>query len=410
MKRLFCISLLAVLLGSTWSVAAQKVTENENGLMFENEYRLDLSSVKTLYFEDMGGSMEFSRSESDRLVIEQVIPVGNRSRSEAVDWGLEFELETSISGANALVKGSEHPRSAMYEIRIPAGVDVDLETDWGDIEASHLRGNMTIRHGGGTIEVEHLEGTLVIRSDGGAMEIEDVTGSVTINSDGGAVDVVRIGDSVTIATGGGSIDVENVTGDVSASTAGGNVDIINVSGNLRAVTSAGNLEVMDIDGDVVLSNGGGSIEVSGVGGMLTATTSGGDIEADDIRGTIRVETLAGDVELANVRNSLRVISEVGDVEIEVTNAVFLTDGGIEIDLGHGDIELMLPQTTDARLVANIQDSGGIDISNQGWAVDVIRTRRPSEGNTSRRSEIQIGRGGGDIQIRLISGEITIDNE
>lgn len=410
MKRLFSIGLLAFLLAGAGSVSAQNVTEDESGWMYEREYRLDLSDIETLYFEEMGGSMEFSRSESDQLVIEQVIPVGNRSRSEAMDWGLEFELETSVSGTSALVEGKEHPRSAMYEIRIPAGVDVDLETDWGSIEASDLNGNLTIRHGGGTIEIDRLEGALVIRSDGGAVEIEDVTGSVTINSDGGAVDLARVRNSVTIATGGGGIDVVDVSGNVSATTAGGNVDVNNVGGNLRAVTSAGNLDVADIEGDVILSNGGGSIEVFGVGGMLTATTSGGDIEAGNVLGIIRVETLAGDVELANVSSSLRVISEVGDVEIDVSDAGFLGKGSIEIDLGYGDIDLVLPRNTDARLVTNVQESGGIDISKDGWDVEVIRTRGQTDGNTFRRAEIRIGRGGGDIQIRLLSGEITVDNE
>lgn len=410
MNRIFRIGILAILLGSTWSAGAQEVTEDKDGRMYEKVYRLDLSGVETLHFEDMGGTMEFSRSATDQLVIKQEIPAGNRSRSEAIDWGLEFDLKTSVSGARALVEGNEHPRSAMYEIRIPVGINVDLETDWGTIEAAGLEGNLTIRHGGGTIEVEHLDGSLAIRSDGGAIDIEDVTGTVTVNSDGGAVDVSRVGRSVTVATGGGGIDVDDIEGNVSATTAGGNVDISHVRGNLRAVTSAGNLDVMDIEGDVVLSNGGGSIDVSGVGGTMTATTSGGDIEADDIRGTIRVETLAGDVELSNVRNSLRVISEVGDVEIEVTNAAFLSDGSIEVDLGHGDIELVLPRTTNARLVATVQESGGIDISNQGWDVEVIRTRGQTDGNASRRAEIRIGRGGGDIQIRLQSGEITVDNE
>jgi len=410
MKRIFCIALLATLLCGARSAGAQELTEDEDGRMYEQVFRLDLSGVKTLVLEDMGGEIELSRAEGNQLVIWQAIPVGDRNRTDAMEWGREFELDTSVSGSRARVEGAGVPRGTMYEIQIPRDLDVELESDWGSIEASSLRGDLEIQHGGGTIEIEDLEGALVIRSDGGAMDIEDVTGSVTINSDGGGVEVARVENTVTIATGGGAIEVDDVSGDVSATTAGGNVDISNVRGDLRAVTSAGTLDVSDIDGDVVLSNGGGSIDVLNVGGMLTATTSGGDIEAEDIRGVIRVETLAGDVELTNVRNSLRVISEVGDIEIDVADAGFLNDGNIEIDLGYGDIEMILPRTTDARLVANVQESGGIDISNQGWEVEVIRTRGQTDGNTSRRAEIKIGRGGGDIQIRLLSGEITVDNE
>ena len=170
------------------------------------------------------------------------------------------------------------------------------------------------------------------------------------------------------------------------------------------------MEVADVTGSALLSNGGGSIDVNRVGGELTATTSGGDVEADDVGGAIQIETMAGDVDLSGVKAALRVISEVGDIDIEVDSADFLENDRIEIDLGYGDIDLLLPRNTDADVVANVQESGGIDISNERWAIAVLRARSRSDQAQSRRAELRIGDGGGLIQIRLLSGEITIDNE
>lgn len=409
MNRAFYIVLFAAILLAPTS-AAQEISGSGDERVYEQTFRMDTAGHKTVFLEDMGGMMEISSVSGSELVIWQAIPVGDRSRREAMDWGREFELDMTVRNGRLEIEGPGVPRGTMYEIGIPEGLDLDLETDWGEIEVSDLSGNLIIQHGGGTIEVEQVSGFVTIRSDGGSIEVSDIDGAVTIQSDGGAVSVARAGNAVTIATGGGGIEVDEVEGDVSATTAGGNVDIADIRGNLRAVTSAGNMDVNDVTGNAILSNGGGSIDVYSIGGDLSATTSGGDVDADEIGGEIRVETLAGDVDLSGVRSNLRVISEVGDIDVEVDNARFLNDGRIEIDLGHGNIDLLLPRSTNANITANVQESGGIDISNEGWDVEVLRARGRSDQSMSRRAELRIGDGGGLIQIRLLSGEITIDNE
>ncbi len=399
---------LAVLLAKP--SLAQEITGEGNERMYERTYRMNLTGHDTIHFEDMGSEMEIKTTSGNELLIWQSIPVKDRSRSEAMSFGREFELELSVRNGRAEVESPGEPRGSMYEIRVPEGIHVDLGTEWGTVEVSGLGGNLEIRHGGGAIEVDDIAGFVTIVTEGGTVEVNDVAGALTIQSDGGGVSAERIGDDVTLAIGGGGIEIENVQGDVTATTAGGNVDISVVTGDVTAVTSAGNMDVEDVGGSADLSNGGGSIDVSRVEGSLTATTSGGDIDAMDVGGRIRVETLAGDVDLTDVRSSLRVISEVGDVDVEVSHADFLEEGSIEIDLGYGDIDLMLPRKTDALLIANVQESGGIEIDNEHWDVEVLRTRGQTEQGRSRRAEIQIGRGGGEISIRLLSGEITIEHQ
>ena len=403
-------SVIVATVAFSLQVHAQDISGTGSDRVYEQTYHVEVQGHDTVFFEDMGGSMEISSTAESQLSIWQAIPVGDRSRRDAIEWGLEFELEISIQDGRLEVEAPGVPRGTMYEIRVPEGLSVDLETDYGEIEASGIDGNVTIQHGGGSMEIEQVAGFVTIRSDGGVIEASDVEGAVTIQSDGGGVSVSRAGNAVIIATGGGGVEVDDVDGDVSITTAGGNVEIENIRGNLRAVTSAGNMEVADVTGSALLSNGGGSIDVNRVGGELTATTSGGDVEADDVGGAIQIETMAGDVDLSGVKAALRVISEVGDIDIEVDSADFLENDRIEIDLGYGDIDLLLPRNTDADVVANVQESGGIDISNERWDIEVLRARSRSDQAQSRRAELRIGDGGGLIQIRLLSGEITIDNE
>lgn len=409
MSRFTFLILIAAVI-SSWSTQAQEISGTGTDRVFERSYRMDLSGHDTIHFKDMGSEMELSVTEGTELVIFQEIPVGDRSRSEAMDFGLEFGLELSVNADRAEVESDGEPRGTSYEILIPEGIHVDFGTEWGTIEASGLTNDLTIRHGGGEIELDNIGGDVSIRSEVGVIEVTDVGGHVEVQSDGGAVSIARVGESVTIATGGGGLEVEDVEGDVSAITAGGNVDISVIGGSVRAVTSAGNMEVSEVAGDATLTNGGGSIDADEIGGDLAATTTGGDIDADGVKGEIRVETLAGDVDVSGARNSLRILSEVGDIDIEIEDADFLTDGRIEVDLGYGDIDLLLPRNTDADVVANVQESGGIDISNEGWDVEVLRARGRNDHIQSRRAELRIGDGGGMIQIRLLSGEITIDNE
>ena len=100
--------------------------------------------------------------------------------------------------------------------------------------------------------------------------------------------------------------------------------------------------------------------------------------------------------------------EVGDVELDVENASFLVTGMIEIDVGHGDVELWLPRDTHANLVANAQEGGAIDVDSDELDVTVLRSWSESRDRNSRRAELQIGRGGGDIRITMLSGEISIE--
>lgn len=410
MAPLLWIGLMMLLLGQPLPAIAQEVNQTGNGWEYEHVYSWDMDDVRLLILENLGGHLELSATSGNALEITQTIPFGDIGRTEAMSRGSGMALESSRSGSRRAVAAVGVPRGTRLQIRIPMHVDVELDADWGAIEASGLFGNLDLRQGGGTIEIENHEGNVDIRSDGGVIALEDIVGSVSISSDGGGVEVARVRDSVSITTGGGNIDLELVSGDASVTTAGGNVDVFGIRGNLSAVTSAGTIEVMNVEGDASLSSGGGSIEAADIDGSLTANTSGGDVEAEMVGGPIRIETLAGDVELSGVRNTVRVIAEVGDIELEVADARFLERSGIEIDLGHGDIELVLPRDTNAMLIANVQESGGIDISNEDWDVEVVRTRGQARDQRSRRAEVRIGKGGGEIQIRLLSGEITVDHE
>jgi putative adhesin len=119
---------------------------------------------------------------------------------------------------------------ADYELRVPAGGAVEVESEAGDVEVSGLSGNVTVyveagdvtvRDVGGGVSVESLQGDVSVggvNTDTGGVELEVGTGDVdlrdmvvgTLEASVGAGDVVLSGRF----SGGGRVSVE--TGDIVA--------------------------------------------------------------------------------------------------------------------------------------------------------------------------------------------------
>lgn len=408
-RRLVFAAVVLIGTGLAFPSLAQTVERDNGGWIFEDTFDFPIDRNGDLHFEDLGGFITVTSDDVSSVRIRQSVPVQGRSQTEALSFGREFAPVMSKRGNVTLIEGSGVPRGSRYEITIPSFMGFSLESDGGDIEVVGIGGPVAINSAGGSIELSDIDGDVDVRSDGGEIEAIRIGGSFSVTSGGGDMDIELVDGDLKISSGGGSFDIGDIRGAVDLTTAAGNIELYGVESDVVAVTSAGDIELSDVGGDADLTSGGGDVEVEDVRGDLEITTSSGDIEVDNVRGAMRLETLAGDVELSGVRQSVRVISEVGDVEIEVVDARFLESGRVSINLQHGDIWLLLPTTTNARVIANVQDEGTIEIDQNGWEVEVIGQRRSSSGRGTRRAEIQIGKGGGTIELTLQGGEVIIEN-
>lgn len=398
--------MLAVgLLMLTRPLSAQEIRTQDGSTWFVQEWTSRVSASESIQMEDMGGSVEIGPAQDGLFRVELQIPVGTRSRADALAYGREFALKMELRRGVLEVDGQGVPRGARYRVSIPRAAGMSIETDGGTLNIHDLAMPLRIDHAGGVVSVLAISGSVTLDSAGGDVDMEDIDGNAEVQSDGGNVSVEGVRGNLVIVTGGGKIEASAIKGSASITTAGGNIEVSEVDRDVRAVTSAGRIEASEIGGDADLTTGGGDIEASDIKGELTASSSGGDVEADLIKGRIRIEALAGDVELGGVRTPVRIIGQVGDVQIEVADTAFLSSGMLEVDLGHGDVWLLLPKRTNAVLQANIQEEGTIDIDRSGWQVEVLRTR----GGAARQAEVRIGEGGGTIRITLRRGEIAVDH-
>ncbi len=408
---MFVASLL--LLGSLTasSIQAQNVRGEEGDWVWERDYVIDVESSTTVFIEKISGEVEIVSGPGPDIMISQKVEARGRSREEALEYGNRFELETQFSDGYLTISGRSRASDSEYEIRVPSGLSVSFESEGGELLLSDLDAYVNIRMDGGEMDIENIAGPLDIRSDGGAIEIDGVDSDVSISSAGGEMSIVGVSGKVAVTSGGGMIEIDGVEENVEVVSAGGSVEVSNVEGNVNINTTAGGIELDDIEGDAIISTGGGDIELQNVEGRVTATTSGGDIEGAGLSSELRLETLAGDIELEGISNSVRAVAEVGEVYIEVSDADFLSSGTITVEMGFGEIDILLPSDTKTNIVASVLQSGDIEIDRDGWSVRVLGRRGSTRESGDRRAEFEVGGGSsGEIELSLQSGYINIMND
>lgn len=174
--------------------------------------------------------------------------------------------------------------SGELDVTLPAGTEVVVRAENGDVVASGLTGEVSLDSSNGDIETSDLAGPLTARSSNGDIEVRDSAGDVDTDNSNGDVTVTDVDGSVTAVTSSGEITIDSVTGDASADTSNGGVEISAVDGN--------------VDSD----SGNGEITVTGDGEpvALTIRTSNGDeiIEGPtdpDAERTVEIRSSNGDV-------------------------------------------------------------------------------------------------------------------
>ncbi len=135
------------------------------------------------------------------------------------------------------------------------------------------------------------------------------------------------------------------------------------------VPRAASLDIEEVSGDVVASGIGGSVHVHSVSGDVTAMRVGGDLTVHSVSGDVRVSML----HMNAARNA-------------------------DVETVSGDIHLGLPAAAGAFVDAKSL-SGDI---NSSWA---IPTRNHVVGEEASGT---IGRGGGHVTLKSISGDIHVE--
>ena len=259
------------------------------------------------------------------------VEVRVRSPRDDLEDEVTFEFDASATGVRVTAKKKggmgwfRWGRGVRmhWEIEVPDGVDVTIDTSGGSIRVEDLVGVALLDTSGGSIRAERVDGNVNADTSGGGIHVADVTGNALLDTSGGGIEVERVGGNVNADTSGGGIRIEDVAGDIRADTSGGGIHIDEAGGRVEADTSGGPITVTFAAGNARggrLETSGGGIKVyvdPGVGLDVEAGTSGGGVRCElpvPVQGKLSRSHLEG--KLNGGGESLHLYSSGGGIVID----------------------------------------------------------------------------------------------
>jgi DUF4097 and DUF4098 domain-containing protein YvlB len=273
-----------------------------------------------------------------------------------------------------------------FTISLPAEFNLDLQTGGGNMKldnAQTLTGKVRAQSGGGEIGIGNVNGEVELRSGGGNISAGAVDGTVDITSGGGNIRCGFVNGGAKIRTGGGNITLGGAGKDLDVSSGGGSIAVEDGRGNTAIRTGGGNVTLANASGKSSIMTGGGNISVANASGELSASTGGGNLTLKNVTGSIQGKTQAGNV-----------YAEINPGDKTKTT----------LSTGTGDIEVALPASAKATILARIQSR--MPLSSAGS--DIICEFGAAEKSESRNEKTFLINGGGaNIALETNVGKIRI---
>ncbi|GAA1103786.1 DUF4097 family beta strand repeat-containing protein [Nocardiopsis metallicus] len=207
-----------------------------------------------------GGRVQLHSGDGDEVLVERDLRGSPLSEpDEDIDAnGDRLEIDTGCSGF-LFFSGC----SVNYDITVPAGTEVTVETVSGRIAANGLEGDLNAQTISGDVQVGEHVGAVEAEAISGSIDLEDIEGSARAQSTSGRI----------VATGSGEL--------LEASTTSGEID--------AAGFDAGEVRAESVSGQLMLGGGFTTLEASTVSGNVTVSTG----TPFDL---MQVETVSGSVE------------------------------------------------------------------------------------------------------------------
>jgi hypothetical protein len=190
---------------------------------------------------------------------------------------------------------------------------------------------------------------------------------------------------------GHRVDVSAVSADVRVTGVAGAQDLRTVSGDIVSGAAGAAVEIKSVSGDVTFNGGSRA-------GPITVATVSGDVDLRALAGAVEVSSISGDVGvLGSAVLAARIRTTSGEVELETT----ATPGAsLQVDTVSGDVEIRARGEAGLAIEAR-SFSGGLAtcFGAQGEAT--------SRGGPGRRLEVTRGKGGTQLRVNSVSGEVDI---
>jgi len=391
--------------------------ETKNGLTLH--LTADLGSVRISTLETRGAP-----------IVRYTMHVETDARGPQAQSLLEkYLLRAKATGAGVEIEGALPPQKArgaassaqfwvQFEVAVPPGYSVEVQTGAGDIDTQDIGGTAMLTTQGGNIRtgrigvssmqnVAHntvqMHALSKLRTEGGHIQVQDVAGDLNAFTGGGHIGVGNIAGDATLRSGGGHVSAGKIGGRADLDTDGGNITV-GQAGNLVSVrTGGGQIDFGEVHGSVRAQTGGGGIRIMYVAGPMEVESSGGSICLTRVAGAVQAATADGTITAwINPDVGPDVASDVGAMRAATVQLA----GASQLASGNGDIVVFLPRNLAANIDALITRGGEHRIEADP-ALHLIIQVEQLNGVGAIHATGTLNGGGIPLKLRTTSGKIRL---
>ena len=203
--------------------------------------------------------------------------------------------------------------------------DVDLALSYCEVTASNIEGDLTVA-GAKRARISNVTGAVNLTAgtaSNGAVELRDISGHVRVNAPFCRIVAQGLDQTAELSTEHASVDVTRAA-------------------NLVIDAPHSDVRARNITGDLRVLSSNSKLQFSSIAGQLEVHAEQTSVNADDVRGSVAIETTHGDVTLKNFFEDVRVATSYRDVTLTTAAE---PRGDIDVKNNHGQIKLVLPQSS-----------------------------------------------------------------
>ncbi|MEQ1353793.1 MAG: energy transducer TonB, partial [Candidatus Acidiferrum sp.] len=341
----------------------------------------------------------------------------------------KYVLRAKATGAGVEIEGALPPQKVrgaassaqfwvQFEVAVPAGYSVEVQTGAGDIDTQDIGGTAVLTTQGGNIRTgrigassmldvarniahgsPHMHALSKLRTEGGHIQVQDVAGDLNAFTGGGHITVGNIAGDATLRSGGGHVRAGVIGGRADLDTDGGNITVGQAGNLVNVRTGGGQIDFGEVHGSVRAQTGGGGIRIMYVAGPMEVESSGGSICLTRVAGAVQAATADGTI-------TAWINPDIGPEVATMRDAMVHLAGASQLASGNGDIVVFLPRNLAANIDALITRGGEHRIEADPALHLVIQTEQLN-GVGAIRATGTLNGGGIPLKLRTTSGKIRL---
>ncbi|HWO00940.1 MAG TPA: DUF4097 family beta strand repeat-containing protein [Blastocatellia bacterium] len=244
------------------------------------------------------------------------------------------------------------------QVEVPASATVTINDKYGSVSASGIRSPLAINASYGQVDLNDIKSDLNLvlsYSDVNALRIEgdikvagaksarlsNVMGSLDLGASHGSVELRQISGTSQVNAPFCRITVQGLASEAELKTEHGSIEAEQTSA-LSITAPFSDVRVRDIGGDLYVASSNGKIQANDISGDLEVQAAQSSLSIDEVRGNVVVATTHGDVVVKNFYEGARVETSYRDVMLAPAGELA---GDVDVENNHGEIKLVLPQTS-----------------------------------------------------------------